>query len=1023
MKQFLTASTTSMNHARANLTLTTLGDGRVLAVGGDINLGPGEIYDPATATWTDTAGSMNVPRSGHQAVLLNSGKVLISGGVSSLLDPSDELFDPATGTFSIVGTNESPHLFAVRLADGRVLEVGGTSRLFDETTQTFTAAASPSVSHSGGVALLLDDGRVFVAGGTSGTASVEAYSPATGTWAALAPTSLPRAYASALKLPDGSVVLVNGSSGPVDSFTAVFNRYTPSTNSWATFGSDRSSNKPLLALSTTGTVYSLGGYGSPFAEVIDPATNSYRRIGALLSTHSVGAIASLGQGQFLIAGGTGSNGPQSDAELYSECTVTTTCAGANATCGWVPDNCGGNLNCGTCNANSVCTANQCVCVPRTCAEQEKDCGDTTDGCGAPLNCGTCLASEVCSSNVCIIPGVADYSASLKAPACLQVTNSCDSTMTIGRGWSEPNTPNTINNSCADGAAGGFHTSESLDRLKISSLDGNPLNSGKLARIDATVWTAVTYGDWLDLYSAANASSPAWTYLTTLSTGVLNQSTLSTTFRLPSGTLQAIRGVYRYGGSASTCGPGNYNDRDDLVFAVANVPDTTAPTTAITNPLDGATIRNTVTVTATASDDYGLAQVTILDGNNAIGNSATAPFTVSWSPTLNGTHVLKSRAVDLWGNVTFSAPITVTVDRDFAPPAVSITAPASNAVVSGQVTVSANATDNVAVSIVYFYLDASTYLGSSTTPPYSMNWNTASTTNGTHGIFARAYDSSNNSAWSDTILVTVNNADTTAPSVAFTNPASGATLYGTVTVTATASDNNAVTRVELYDGATLLGTSTGPSYSFTWNTTTAANGSRTLTLRAYDAANNQGTATRPVTVSNTSAPANTAVFDSTRRAPACASFGRSCTTGTLINGRSALGPEVNSPNTINNSCYDGASGGYHSDESLDGLLIETVDGTAMAAGKTVRVTATVWAYSGYTADMLDIYSTTNVASPSWSLIGTFIPPGAGARTISTTFTLPPGGLQAIRGVFRYSGSASPCAAGSYDDRDDLIFAVQ
>jgi Kelch motif len=458
--QFLTSSTTSMNHPRANLTLTTLADGRVLAVGGDLSVGAAEIYDPTTATWTDT-GSLNVPRSVHQAVLLNSGRVLITGGISQLLDPPDEVFDPATSTFTIVGTNEPSHLFAVRLADGRVLEINGPgwpSRLFDETTQTFTAAPSTAISHAQGAALLLDDGRVFVAGGTSGTASVEAYSPVSGTWSALAPTSLPRAYASAIKLPDGSVLLVNGSSGPLDIFQAVFNRYTPTTNSWATFGSDRSSTNPLLALSTTGTVYSLGGYGNAFAEVIDPATNGHRRLGSLLSTHSVGAIASLGQGQFLIAGGYRNGGPQSDVELYSECTPTTTCAASNAGCGWVPDDCGGNVFCGSCDVNSVCTANQCVCVPRTCAEQAKNCGDTTDGCGAPLNCGTCTAPQQCSaSNVCFDPGIAIYNATLKAPACLQAIASCDSmSLLVGRAGFESNTPNTVNNSCSDGTAGAFH---------------------------------------------------------------------------------------------------------------------------------------------------------------------------------------------------------------------------------------------------------------------------------------------------------------------------------------------------------------------------------------------------------------------------------------------------------------------------------------------------------------------------------------------------------------------------------------
>ena len=45
------------------------------------------------------------------------------------------------------------------------------------------------------------------------------------------------------------------------------------------------------------------------------------------------------------------------------------------------------------------------------------------------------------------------------------------------------------------------------------------------------------------------------------------------------------------------------------------------------------------------------------------------------------------------------------------------------------------------------------------------------------------------------------------------------------------------------------------------------------------------------------------------------------------------------------------------------------------------------------------------------------------TISTTYTLPTGSIQAIRANFRYQGTASSCSSGGYDDHDDLVFAVQ
>lgn len=136
-----------------------------------------------------------------------------------------------------------------------------------------------------------------------------------------------------------------------------------------------------------------------------------------------------------------------------------------------------------------------------------------------------------------------------------------------------------------------------------------------------------------------------------------------------------------------------------------------------------------------------------------------------------------------------------------------------------------------------------------------------------------------------------------------------------------------------------------------------------------------------------------------------------------------GTEVNHPNTINNSCTDGNSGTFHSDESNDRLVIASTDGTALTHGKTAKITATVWAWNTGSSDSLDLYYAANASSPTWVLIGTLTPTAGGQQTLSTTFTLPTGSVQAIRANFRYQGSASSCSTGSYDDHDDLVFAVQ
>ncbi len=174
----------------------------------------------------------------------------------------------------------------------------------------------------------------------------------------------------------------------------------------------------------------------------------------------------------------------------------------------------------------------------------------------------------------------------------------------------------------------------------------------------------------------------------------------------------------------------------------------------------------------------------------------------------------------------------------------------------------------------------------------------------------------------------------------------------------------------------------------------------------------------------------AVFDAALQAPKCAAVGRSCDTGpNLVKGRDNMaggGAETNQPNTINDSCADGTSGTYLTDESSERLKVVSVDGTNFAPGKQVRIEATVHVWpGGPTSDHLDLYRAANANSPSWTAVATNITPTSGQtgiQTFTATYTLPSGGLQAVRAQFRYQGTASSCTSGSFNDRDDLVFAV-
>jgi len=278
-------------------------------------------------------------------------------------------------------------------------------------------------------------------------------------------------------------------------------------------------------------------------------------------------------------------------------------------------------------------------------------------------------------------------------------------------------------------------------------------------------------------------------------------------------------------------------------------DTTPPTVSITAPADGATVAGNISVTATASDNVGVAGVQFkLDGANLGPEVTSAPYSVTWNTTtaVNGSHSLTAVARDAAGNTTTSAAVGVTVNNATTPPTVSITAPAAGATVSGNVSVTARASDNVGVTGVQFKLDGANLGLEVTSAPYSVTWNTTTAVNGSHSLTAVARDAAGNTTTSAAVGVTVNNA-TPPPTVSITAPAAGATVSGNVSVTATASDNVGVAGVQFkLDGANLGLEVTSAPYSVTWNTSTVVIGSHTLTAVARDAAGNAATSS-PIAV--------------------------------------------------------------------------------------------------------------------------------------------------------------------------------
>lgn len=289
--------------ARFGAAAAVLRDGRVLVVGGryatgiqdratldglrlaafdplaDLDPGPpghalalAEIYDPRTDTWTTTTGSMRWARDGASAVTLGDGRVLVSGGVERwwLPDgntPRPELFDPATGRFSLAPAAPDPpaerfaalgasspseawESWAARsalssLASGGALLADGTWRSGDVYVEAVlryepsgdrwiwvgkpyvvvddpsieTTSATWGAEHPTRVRTPLSDGTVLLFG--DDVPHLERLDPLRGDWSRLSDPPKSVSEAVAVELADGSVLFAPASGSDADAYRLV----------------------------------------------------------------------------------------------------------------------------------------------------------------------------------------------------------------------------------------------------------------------------------------------------------------------------------------------------------------------------------------------------------------------------------------------------------------------------------------------------------------------------------------------------------------------------------------------------------------------------------------------------------------------------------------------------------------------------------------------------------------------------------------------------------------------------------
>lgn len=248
---------------------------------------------------------------------------------------------------------------------------------------------------------------------------------------------------------------------------------------------------------------------------------------------------------------------------------------------------------------------------------------------------------------------------------------------------------------------------------------------------------------------------------------------------------------------------------------------------------------TVEVRADASDDVGVVRVQFFVDNGLIAEDMLAPYSATWvaSDFAEGPHTLKAIAYDTAGQ---STPYTKQITIDRTAPSVSVSFPADTSLVnSSSFDVVAMVMDNHGVARVDVSLDGA-LLTSLTAAPFSLPvMNLAA---GAHTVDLTASDRAGNEATA-TSSFTVD----ALPVVAITAPADGSFVRGSVSITANAADDVAVTSLELLVDSMSLGIQTAPPYAATWNASAMPDGVYTISAVATDSRGQSSTASIQVTV--------------------------------------------------------------------------------------------------------------------------------------------------------------------------------
>jgi hypothetical protein len=893
---------------------TVLADGRVVVTGGHECVTPGfigtaiaNVFDPATNTWAFLP-NMHDRRWYPNAMTLSDGRVLVTAGSSTSTldyDPIPEVYDPVANTWTkLTGANQTipnyPFMFV--LPNGNVFAAGSDeakmgSYELNVATQTWTTVTSTPLDAGSAVQYLpgkiMKTGSSYLSappdnGGSTPSAAttyVIDMNQQTPNWQQTASMANPRTHLNLTILPDDTVLTTGGSTdiGGVNTANAVYQAelWSPTTQTWTPMASEqipRLYHSTALLLPDGRVVVAGGGHNyfnslaDPNAEIYSPA---YLFKGAR-PTISQAPSSPLGYGQnfflgtpdaadiasvALIRNGSVTHAFNTD-QTYVPLTFSQTSGGLTvqgpANANLAPP---GYYMLFIVNKNGVPSIAPMVRLPAPYEDTQAPTAPTnlaatsavghvsltwtasTDNVGVTqydIYRSTTSGFTPSSANQIGTSTTTSYTDNVGPGIYYYVVKAQDAVGNISQASSQASATSLSNIQLIQHATQGNESSlPSLSLAFPSSVTAGDflIVTGTAARPSSTITITDTAGNTFVpalgpvTDPVQNVTAYIW-YVTNAKGG---PDTITIT---PDGGPDALETHI-----SEWSGINKISPVDQTSWATGN--GTLISSGAKTTTQNGELIFGYTFPNQNASADSGFTPLSYVNGDldeyqlQPVAGSVAATFTQisdSWLAMM----------------ATFN-----TGTGDTTPPTAPTNLAATGAVGSVSLTWTAS-TDNVGVTQYNIY--RSTTSGFT---PSSANLIGTSTSNsytdyvaaGTYYYLVTAQDAVGNVSAPSNQASGTSAADSIPPTVAMSSPTSGATVSGTVAVAANASDNVAVASVQLVlDNVNYGSPITTSPYSFSWNSSTVANGTHTWAAIATDTSGNTATsATVSFTVSNTSLP--------------------------------------------------------------------------------------------------------------------------------------------------------------------------